>query len=139
MFSCKRWTSTKFVRSELTVETLASSKYRKIILKLHAQTKKKHDSLVLSRSDLWMVWRWHGIPRAFCYYLCLEPTVRKDTWMRTTSVTVMVIFFESGILKVTWSQICSKSLLSNYEAHWQQHFERYPTVLYFTDMDQDTC
>ena len=23
------------------------------------QTKKKHDSLVLSRSDLWMVWRWH--------------------------------------------------------------------------------
>ena len=36
-----------------------------------------------------------------CYYFCLEPTVRKDTWMRTTSVTVMVIFFESVILKVT--------------------------------------
>ena len=26
-----------------------------------------------------------------------------------TSVTVMVIFFESGILKVTWSQLCSFS------------------------------
>ena len=24
-------------------------------------------------------------------FLCLEPTVRKDTWVRTTSVTVMVI------------------------------------------------
>ena len=48
-----------------------------------------------------MVWRWHGIPHVYCYYLCLEPTVRKDTWMRTwiynnymmrtTSVTVMEI------------------------------------------------
>ena len=38
----------------------------------------------------------------FCCYFCLEPTVRKNTWMRTTSVTVMVIFFESGILKVTY-------------------------------------
>ena len=38
------------------------------------------------------------------------------------------IFFESGILKVTWWQLSSKSLLNNYEAHWQQHFERCPTV-----------
>ena len=139
MFSCKRWTSTKFVRSELTVENLASPKHGKMILKVHVPNKKKHDSLVLSRSDLWMVWRRHGIPRVFCYYFCLEPTVRKDTWMRTTSVTVMVVFFESGILKVTWSQLYSKSLLNNYEAHWQQHFERYPTGLYFTDMDQHAC
>ena len=29
-----------------------------------------------------------------------------------TSVTVMVIFFESGILKVTWSQLCSNSPFS---------------------------
>ena len=101
--------------------------------------KEKCDSLALSRSDLWMVWRCHGIPRVYCYYFYLEPTVRKDTWMRTASVTVMVTFFESGILKVTWSQLCSKSLLNKYEAHWQQHFERYPTVLYFTDMDQHAC
>ena len=56
-----------------------------------------------------MVWRCHGIPRIYCYYFCLEPTVRRDTWMRMTSVTVMVVFFESGILKVTWSQLCSFS------------------------------
>ena len=48
------------------------------------------------------------------------------------------IFFESGILKVTWSQLCSKFLPNNYEAHWKQHFERYPTVEYFPDMDQLT-
>ena len=33
----------------------------------------------------------------FCFYFCLEPTVRKDTSMRTTFVTVMV----RDILEVT--------------------------------------
>ena len=47
-----------------------------------------------------------GIPQVYCYYFCLEPTVRKDNLMRTISVTVMVVFFESGILKVTWPQLC---------------------------------
>ena len=101
-----------------------------------SQAKEKWDSLVLSRSYLWMVWKCHGRPRVQCYYFCLKPTVRKDTWMRKTPVTVTVFFLESSILKVTWSQICSKFLLSNYEEHWKQHFERYPTVGKFTDMDQ---
>ena len=34
-----------------------------------------------------------------------------------TSVTVMVIFFESGILKVTWSQLCSNSPFSTITRH----------------------
>ena len=97
MFSCKRWTSTK---SGLTVETL----------------------LVLSRSYLWMIRRFHRIPRIYCYFY-LEPMGSKDTWMRITSVTVMVVFSEKGILKVTWSQLCSKSLLNKYKADWQQHFQ----------------
>ena len=101
--------------------------------------KEKCDSLFLSRSDLWMLWKCHGIPRVYCYYFYLEPTVRKDTWMRTASVTVMVTFFESGILKITWSQPCSEYLLKKYEAHWQQHFEGYSIVLYFTDIDQHAC
>ena len=95
MFLCKRWMPRKFIRSVLTVETLASSKHGEIILKCKSmsQTKGKCDSLVLSRSELLMVWRCHGIiPRVHCYYFCLEPTVRKSTWMRTTYVTVMVIF-----------------------------------------------
>ena len=48
------------------------------------------------------------------------------------------IFFKSGILKVTWSQLFSKFLYNRYEAHWKQHFERYPAVEYFPDMDQLT-
>ena len=62
--------------------------------------KEKCDSLVLSRSDLWMVWRCHGIPRVYCYYFYLEPTVRKDTWMRTASVTVMVTFSKVAFWKL---------------------------------------
>ena len=61
MFSCKRSTSTKFVRSELTVETLASPKHGKIIFTkvliklLHVPNKTdKRDSLVLRGSDLRM-------------------------------------------------------------------------------------
>ena len=82
----------KFVRSELTIATLASPEHGKIILQSIPQIKEKHGFLVLSRSDLWMVWRWNGIPRVYYYYFCLEPTVRKETWMRKTSVTVMVFF-----------------------------------------------
>ena len=65
-----------------------------------SQTKEKCDSLVLSRSDLWIVWRCHGIPRVCCYYFCLEPTVRKDAWMRTTSVNVMAFFSKVAFWKL---------------------------------------
>ena len=84
---------------------------------------------LLSRSDLWIVWRCHGILRVYWYYFCLEPTVRKDACMRTTSINA--IFFSKVAF---W-----KFLLNNYEAHWKQHFERSPTVEYFLDMDQLTC
>ena len=110
------------------------------ITKSPCPKQKKYDSLVLSKSGLWkVVWRWHSIPRVCCYYFCLEPMVKKDIWVRTTCVTVMIIVFGNGILKVTWSQLCSKYLLNDYEPHWQSHFERYPTVSYFTDMDQHAC
>ena len=60
----------------------------------------KCDSLVLSRSDLWIVWRCHGISRVYSYYFCLDPTVRKDAWIRTTSITVMVFFSKVGFWKL---------------------------------------
>ena len=65
-----------------------------------SQTKEKCDSLVLSRSDLWIVWRCHGIPRVCCYYFCLELTVRKDAWMRMTSVTFMAFFWKKAFWKL---------------------------------------
>ena len=37
-----------------------------------------------------------------------EPLVRKNTWMRTTSVTVTFFFLEGAALKVTLSQKCSQ-------------------------------
>ena len=121
--------STLFPRNLPCLEKILVARlHKEITLKSMTQTKEKCDSLVLSGSYLWMAWRCHGIPRIHRCYFCLEPTVRQDTWMRTTSVTVMVILFESSILKVTWSQLCSKFLLKNYKTHWKQHFERYPTV-----------
>ena len=68
-----------------------------------SQTKEKSDlKSVLSRSYHWLVWKCYGIPRVSCYYFCLEPLVRSRSPMRTTSVTVMLILFESSILKVAW-------------------------------------
>ena len=39
--------------------------------------KEKFDSLVLSRSDLWMGWRCHGIPRVYCYYFLFRTNGKK--------------------------------------------------------------
>ena len=65
MLSCKRWTSTKFVRSELTVETLASPKHGKIILKVHVPNKR----------EMWLpcfekIWPLNGMKMSW-YSACL--------------------------------------------------------------------
>ena len=65
MFSCKRWTSTKFVRSELTVETLASPKHGKIIMKVHVPNKR----------EMWLpcfekIWPLNGMKMSW-YSACL--------------------------------------------------------------------
>ena len=80
---------------------------------------------------IWMVWRCHGILCVHCYYFCIEPTVRMDEndWDED----------DLRHCYGNWSQLCSKFLLKNYEAHWKQHYERYPTAEYFTEMDQHTC
>ena len=44
----------------------------------------------MSRVDLCMVGRCHGIP-CFCSSFFLEATIWKNTWLRINSVTVMVI------------------------------------------------
>ena len=62
-------TSTKFVRSELAVETLASPKYGKIILKFMPQTKEKHDGLVLSRS---LTFEWYEDDMVFCVFIAIN-------------------------------------------------------------------
>ena len=105
-----------------------------------SQTKEKCDSLILSRSGLWIVWRCHDILRAHYYYFCLEPTVRKDAWMRTPSVTAMAFFS-----KVTFWKLLDHSYVQSSIPIITRHIENsilkdtYPTVEYFPDMDQLTC
>ena len=65
-----------------------------------SQTKQKCYSLVLGRSGLWIVWRCHDTPRVHCCYFCLEPSVRKDAWMRTTFVAVMIFFSKVAFWKL---------------------------------------
>ena len=62
-------TSTKLVRSELAVETLASPKYRKIILKFMSQTKEKHYCLVLSRS---LIFEWYEDDTVFPVFIAIN-------------------------------------------------------------------
>ena len=47
--------------------------------------------------------------------------------MRTTSVTIIVIFLQV-LFWTLITTICSKFLLNNYETLWQQDFERHPRV-----------
>ena len=49
-------------------------------------------------------------------FFCLGPNVRKNTWMKTASVTVLVIF--SKVL--FWKLLDHRLFLNNYEAYWQQ-------------------
>ena len=63
---------------------------------------------------------------------CLETTVRENNLMRTTSVTVMVIFYESVILKV---KVLSQRLRGTLTTPSERHL----TAEDFTDMDQHRC
>ena len=65
--------------------------------------------------------------------------------MRAIFATAMVIFSKKPFQKIVGDNYVKalrswlKFLLNNYEAHWQQHFERHPTVEDFRDMDRRTC
>ena len=79
------------------------------------QTQKKWESHALSRLNFWLIWRCHGILWVHFY---VENDFRH----------CYVNFFESAILKVTWSRLSSKFIINSCKAHWQQHFGRHPTA-----------
>ena len=71
-------------------KTLTSPKHEHIIL--NSMTQEKRDSLF--RAELTLEW-YDGamVFRVFIFvFLCLELTVRKNTWMTTISVAIAVIF-----------------------------------------------
>ena len=143
MFSSTRWASTKFVRSELTAETSASPKHGKIIFtkvlltKVPACPKQKRNVTPLFLVDL--TFEWYEDDMAFrVFIVIIFRTNGKKTHLYANDFrNCYGNFFrkwhsESYLITAMFKV---KSLLSNYEAHRQLHFERYPTVLHFTDMD----
>ena len=100
-----------------------------------SQTKEKRDSLVFV--DL--TFEWYEDDMAFrVFIVIIFRTNGKKTHLYANDFrNCYGNFFrkwhsESYLITAMFKV---KSLLSNYEAHRQLHFERYPTVLHFTDMD----
>ena len=95
-FSRKRWTSTIIARLELSEQFYCAQTWRHNT-KLHEKSQReKWNSLAFSRADFRMVWKC----RLFIFIYCLEPTVKKNTWMKTIFVTAMVIFFKLSFWKL---------------------------------------
>ena len=77
--------------------------------------------LFLSRGTFWMVWRYHGIS-CFHFYFFVKKYCKKENFDENNFHQCYRNFFGSPVLKVTWSELCSKFFLNNYEAHyWQRH------------------
>ena len=74
------------------------------------QTRKKWDSLVLSRADFCMAGRCHSIP-CFHFLFFLEAAVKRNTWMRMIPGHGYGSYLKSAVLKVTWFQLCSTFFL----------------------------
>ena len=92
---------------------------------LHEPKKKKGDSLVFL---FWVevTFEWYEgamVFRVFIIVFYLETKVRENNCMGTTPVAVMVIFFRGCHFESTWSQLCSKFFVNNYEAPWQRHLK----------------
>ena len=72
-------------------KTLTLPKHKDIILSSMTQKTEKWDSLVMSKAEFWMVWRYHGIPFFHFYFFCLEVTVKITLGWERFFVMVMVI------------------------------------------------
>ena len=131
-FSCKRWTSTKIIRLKLSGNfnftqacrydiKLNEPSKRKVGLPCSEETFKGYEDIMIFC--------------AFIFIFCLEPTVKKQP-MTTTSVTIMVIFFEKTILELLDHSYVESSF-ANIRRHFKQrHLKWHFPVEDFTGMDQ---
>ena len=101
---------------------LALPKHEDIILNSMTRTRKKWNSMVLSRADFWMVWRCHGIPY-FIFIFLFRTNGKKEHLDENDFHFRYGNYFESAIMKVNWYQLCPKSFLNTYEAHWQRNLK----------------
>ena len=108
--------------------------------KVHDPSKRKMGLFRLSRVNFWMVWNFNGI-------FFLEPTVRKNTWMRTTFVTVTVNFLTVPFWKLLhhsyvqsfFSKITRHIDNSIWETLYSWRFYRMNKHRCKSIMDQHTC
>ena len=107
-------------------KTLTLLKQKDIILNSMTQTREKWDSLVFSRGDFWMIWRYHGILYIHFYFLFRNNVWReqldKNNFCHCHSF-FFFFFFWKCYSESTWLQLCSEFFLNNYEALWQQHLK----------------
>ena len=84
-------------------KTLTLLKQKDIILNSMTQTREKWDSLVFSRGDFWMIWRYHGILYIHFYFLFRNNVWReqldKNNFCHCYSF-FFFFFFENAIPKV---------------------------------------
>ena len=60
--------------------------------------------------------------RVFIFIFLFRTSVKKGTWIRTTSVTVMVIFSKSFLVSYLITAM-SRFLLNNYDSYFEQRFD----------------
>ena len=118
------------IKIRIIGKTLPLPRHGDIILNSMTQTREKWDSLVLSRADFCIVWRCHGIP-CFHLFFCLEAKVKKNIWMRTISVMVMII-----ISKVLFRKLLDFSYVQSSSSTITKHIDngiwKIFTVVHFT-------
>ena len=83
-----------------------------------------------------MTFGWYEDAMIFCVFVRVQLFLfrtngKKGEWITMASLTVMIFFSQVGYWMLP-DQSCSKFILSNYETHWHQHFERCPTIEYWT-------
>ena len=112
IFIYRFWVTTKITRLEV-LEKLWLNRT------LHEPNKKKKwESLVLNRGDLWMMWRCHAIPCFHFYFLFRINGKRNKLDENDFRFCYMVIF-----LKVSFRKYLITAIFSNYKATWQRHLK----------------
>ena len=112
IFIYRFWVTTKITRLEV-LEKLWLNRT------LHEPNKKKKwESLVLNRGDLWMMWRCHAIPCFHFYFLFRNNGKRNKLDENDFRFCYMVIF-----LKVSFRKYLITAIFSNYKATWQRHLK----------------
>ena len=97
-----------------------------------SQEREKWDSLILSRADFWMIWRWHHFP-CFHFYFLFRNNVKREQLDENNFHHCYGNFFS----KVSFWKY--KVLSQRLRGILATAFERHVTVEDFTDMDQYRC